>query len=253
MDTPQAKILNFVTKRPCNQQSHSFDRSTSINSRKTTTSPELIVAFVREPDGSSRSYQRVFQKLLVTIQVLLGSTFPVRCVSFDTVCCVPIGLVPKTAEAAVTGSRQGRDFVSGMIDDLESWAHRVSALTAALADRDAVIAVQAARIAELERRLGLDSSNRSKPPSCDGLTKPTAEMLRQRSRRRASDRKPGGQRGHTGGTLRRSEHPDRIADHYPATCTGCGAALDLATVHTCIGDFIPVVFRRWHRAPGWPS
>ncbi len=27
----------------------------------------------------------------------------------------------------------------------------------------------------------------------------------------------------------------------------------LATVHTCIGDFIPVVFRRWHRAPGWPS
>ncbi len=156
----------------------------------------------------------------------MGSTFPVRCVSFDTVCCFPISLVPKTAEAAVTGSRQGRHFVSGMIDDLESWAHRVSALTAALADRDAVIAVQAARIAELGRRLGLDSSNSRKPPSCDGLTKPTAEMLRQRSRRRASDRKPGGQRGHTGGTLRRSEHPDRIADHYPATCTGCGAALD---------------------------
>ncbi len=141
-------------------------------------------------------------------------------------CCVPISLVPKTAEAAVTGSRQGRDFVSGMIDDLESWAHRVSALTAALADRDAVIAVQAARIAELERRLGLDSSNSGKPPSRDGLTQPTAEVLRQRSRRRASDRKPGGQRGHPGGTLRRSEHPDVIADHYPATCTGCGAALD---------------------------
>ncbi len=143
-------------------------------------------------------------------------------------CCFPLSLAPKTAEAAVTGSRQGRDFVSGMIDDLESWAHRVSALTAALADRDAVIAVQAARIAELERRLGLDSSNSGKPPSRDGLTQPTAEVLRQRrrSRRRASDRKPGGQRGHPGGTLRRSEHPDVIADHYPATCTGCGAALD---------------------------
>ncbi len=141
-------------------------------------------------------------------------------------CCVPLSLVPKTAEAAVTGSRQGRDFVSGMIDDLESWAHRVSALTAALADRDAVIAVQAARIAELERRLGLDSSNSSKPPSRDGLTQPTAEVLRQRSRRRASDRKPGGQRGHPGGTLRRSEHPDVIADHDPDVCTGCGAALD---------------------------
>ncbi len=122
-----------------------------------------------------------------------------------------------------------------MIDDLETLAHRVSALTAALADRDSMIAefrttiaVQAARIAELERRLGLDSSNSGKPPSCDGLTKPTAEVLRQRrrSRHRTSDRKPGGQRGHPGSTLRRSEHPDRIADHYPATCTGCGAALD---------------------------
>ena len=128
---------------------------------------------------------------LVTIQVLFGSVLPVRRVSFDTVCCVPISLVPKTAEAAVTGSRQGRDFVSGMIDDLESLAHRVSALTAALADRDAVVselrttvAVQAVRIAELERRLGLDSSNSGKPPSRDGLTKPTAEVLRQRSRRR---------------------------------------------------------------------
>ena len=30
-------------------------------------------------------------------------------------------------------------------------------------------------------------------------------------------------------------------------------ARELATVHTCIGDFIPVVFRRWHHAPGFPS
>ncbi len=47
-----------------------------------------------------------------------------------------------------------------------------------------------------------------------------------RSRRRASDRRPGGQTGHPGGALRRSEHPDVIADHYPDVCTGCGAALD---------------------------
>ncbi len=115
-----------------------------------------------------------------------------------------------------------------MIDDPGTLAHRVSALTAALADRDAVIAVQAARIAELERRLGLNSSNSGKPPSRDGLVRPTAAALRQRqrSRRRASDRRPGGQTGHPGGTLRRSDHPDRIADHHPATCTGCGAALD---------------------------
>ncbi len=97
-----------------------------------------------------------------------------------------------------------------------------------IAEFRTTIAVQAARIAELERRLGLDSSNSGTPPSRDGLTKPTAEALRQRrrSRRRASDRKPGGQTGHPGGTLRRSEHPDVITDHDPDVCTGCGAALD---------------------------
>ncbi len=180
------------------------------------------------PGGPRANSDGRRSRFLVSIQVLFGSTLPVRRVSFDAVCCVPISLATQTAEAAVTGSRQGRHLVSGMIDDLESLAHRVSDLTAALADRDAVIAVQAARIAELERRLGLDSSNSGKPPSRDGLTQPTAEALRQRqrSRRRASDRKPGGQRGYPGGTLRRSDHPDVIADHDPDVCTGCGAALD---------------------------
>ncbi len=58
--------------------------------------------------------------------------------------------------------------MSGTIDDPESLTNPVADLTAALADRDAVMAVQSARIAELERRLGLDSSNSSQPPSSDG-------------------------------------------------------------------------------------
>ncbi len=128
--------------------------------------------------------------------------------------------------------------MSGTIDDLESLANRVSDLTAALAERDAVIAglratvaAQSGRIAELERRLGLDSSNSGKPPSSDGLSKPTAEESRERgkSRRRESSRKPGGQRGHKGGTLARSTIPDRVEDHYPGACAGCGGALDAGT------------------------
>ena len=56
-----------------------------------------------------------------------------------------------------------------------------------------------ARIAELERRLGLDSSNSGKPPSSDGLKKPPrVSNLRQRSGKRT-----GGQKGHPGETLRR--------------------------------------------------
>ena len=72
-----------------------------------------------------------------------------------------------------------------------------------------LLLAQQVRIAELERRLGLNSSKSGKPPSSDGLKKP----VRVRSLRQASGRKPGGQRGHPGETLRRSETPDTIVEH----------------------------------------
>ena len=55
----------------------------------------------------------------------------------------------------------------------------LAALTQAQA---AEIAALKARIAELERRLGLNSSNSSKPPSSDGLKKPArVSSLRESS------------------------------------------------------------------------
>jgi transposase len=80
------------------------------------------------------------------------------------------------------------------------------------------------RLAELERRLGLNSSNSGKPPSSDGLKKPP----RVSSLREASGKKTGGQKGHPGETLRRVEGPDAIIDHYPEACTACGAPLSAA-------------------------
>src|ERR1700756_3389713 len=85
----------------------------------------------------------------------------------------------------------------------------------------AALAAMQARIAELERRLGLNSSNSGKPPSSDGLKKP----LRVRSLREGSGKKSGGQKGHPGETLRQSETPDAVIDHDPPTCAACGAAL----------------------------
>jgi transposase len=78
------------------------------------------------------------------------------------------------------------------------------------------LAAANARIAELERRLGLNSSNSGKPPSSDGLKKPR----RTRSLREPSGKKTGGQKGHPGETLHRVENPDVVIDHYPdcATC-----------------------------------
>ena len=96
------------------------------------------------------------------------------------------------------------------------------ALVAALEAENAALK---ARLAELERRLGLNSSNSGKPPSSDGLTKPA----RARSLRDRSGKKPGGQKGHKGETLRQVAEPDVVVNHYPSACSGCGAGLDQDT------------------------
>jgi transposase len=77
------------------------------------------------------------------------------------------------------------------------------------------------RIAELERRLGLDSSNSSKPPSSDGLKEPARTM----SLREPSGKPRGGQKGHAGETLRQVMTPDVVINHYPESCAHCGAVL----------------------------
>ena len=100
----------------------------------------------------------------------------------------------------------------------------IAALQAENALLRSEMALLMARISELERRLELNSSNSGKPPSSDGLKKP----VRVSSLRQPSDKKSGGQNGHPGETLRRTETPDVIIEHYPSTCTACGAALSSA-------------------------
>jgi transposase len=80
------------------------------------------------------------------------------------------------------------------------------------------------RLAYLERRLGLNSGNSGKPPSSDGLKKPP----RVSSLREPSGKKTGGQKGHPGATLRRTEAPDATIDHYPEACAACGEPLTAA-------------------------
>jgi transposase len=73
------------------------------------------------------------------------------------------------------------------------------------------------RIEVLENRLSQNSRNSSKPPSSDGLQKPNPKSLRKRS-----GRKPGGQAGHEGRTLARSENPDHVQWHRVQGNCGCG-------------------------------
>ena len=89
-----------------------------------------------------------------------------------------------------------------------------------------MIEAQAARIAELERRLGSDSSTSSRPPSADGpYRKPP-----RRSSRTSSGRRPGKQPGDPGQTMDLVDDPDETVISDPTACARCGAGLASAPV-----------------------
>jgi transposase len=112
---------------------------------------------------------------------------------------------------------------------------RLEALVAAVQAQNVelltIVAAHSVRIVELERQLGLNSGNSGKPPSSDGLKKKPARVSSLRER---SGKKPGGQKGHPGKPLSRTETPDATIDHFPETCPGCGGTLneEMATGHT---------------------
>ena len=108
-------------------------------------------------------------------------------------------------------------------------------------------AEQRQRLEELERRVGLNSSNSGKPPSSDGPRKPPARRRKTRSLRGKFGKRSGGQPGHKGHTLRRRETPDHVKEHRQAVCGGCGAALAGADTE---GE--PVRRQVFDLSPPWP-
>ena len=102
-------------------------------------------------------------------------------------------------------------------------AHRreLAARDAVIAGQAETIAGQADRIAQLERRLGRDSSNSSKPPSPDS----PFTRGRDRSLRAKTGRRPGKQPGAPGRTLGLSDDPDEVIECAPAECGRCGRDL----------------------------
>jgi transposase len=82
----------------------------------------------------------------------------------------------------------------------------------------------AALVHERQARLAKDSHNSSKPPSSDGVGRKTKSL------RRRSGKKPGGQLGHPGETLRLVATPDAVVEHRPVRCIACQAGLEEAEV-----------------------
>jgi transposase len=105
---------------------------------------------------------------------------------------------------------------------------QVAALTAALEaalERERRLEL---RLAEVERRLGMDSTDSGTPSSKERTGAKEARRARQQSEReRSRDRKRGGQTGHPGKGLKRDPEPGERKDvPPPAECRSCRAPLD---------------------------
>ncbi len=112
-----------------------------------------------------------------------------------------------------------------ILPDLSSLTH---------AQKDTLILALFARLEALETLVRKDSHNSSKPPSSDGLAKKT------RSLREASGKKPGGQIGHKGTTLKQLAQPTQIVCHpLPPQCDRCHHLLPLN--EACVAERRQVV------------
>jgi len=83
-----------------------------------------------------------------------------------------------------------------------------------------------AEIVKLRARINANSTNSSRPPSASPFVKP-------KSLRVKTGRRPGGQPGHKGATLKVSQTPDVIVEHKIDTCSYCGCDISsqASTIH----------------------
>jgi hypothetical protein len=111
---------------------------------------------------------------------------------------------------------------------IEAKDEQIAALTAGLeASRERERRLEL-RLAEVERRLSMDSTDSGTPSSRERIGAKEARRVRQQSEReRRQDRKRGGQPGHQGKGLQRDPDPDeRKTADPPAECRSCKAGLD---------------------------
>ena len=95
-------------------------------------------------------------------------------------------------------------------------------VTAQVEELAAQLEKQAEMLKDLQARLSKNSRNSGKPPSGDGYGKEN----RTTSLRKSGQKSNGGQPGHRGHTLERSENPDHTETHQPDECTNCRTSLE---------------------------
>ena len=139
-----------------------------------------------------------------------------------------LGLVPEEPGLAEVVAEQ-RELLSRLRAVVEAKDAEVAVLRQELdAERELRRRLEL-RVAELERRLRMDSSDSGTPSSKERIgAKEARRVLRQESEReRREDRRRGGQPGHPGRGLARDPDPGERKDADPqAQCRRCGTSLD---------------------------
>jgi transposase len=144
--------------------------------------------------------------------------------------------VPDEPDPGTAGEQRG--LAARLRAVIEAKDAEIAALRAALgglrADLEAeheLVRRLELRMAELERRLGMDSTDSGTPASRESIGARERRKAERRSRQesereRRKDRRRGGQPGHAGSGLRRDPDPDeRKSADPPAQCSRCGAGL----------------------------
>ena len=85
------------------------------------------------------------------------------------------------------------------------------------------------------KRVEKDSTNSSVPPSQQSIAAQTA--LRTRSLREPSGRKSGGQEGHEGHELAKTDSPSCTEEHKAKVCPHCGAVIGEDVEQICDRDW----------------
>lgn len=116
-----------------------------------------------------------------------------------------------------------RETIGSQHTDICRLNRNIDKLNADLRKRDK-------RIKELEEKLAKyetpnkNSGNSNTPPSKENIK---AEVIRRtKTLRKPTGRKPGGQEGHEGCTLKKAQTPDETEDIMANYCTKCGASLE---------------------------
>jgi transposase len=132
-----------------------------------------------------------------------------------------------SGESDLSGGGE-RELVARLRAVIEAKDAENSALREANAALQALMRKLELRVAELERRLDMDSTDSGTPTSKEPIGKQAARRQRQESEReRRKDRKRGGQPGRTGKGLARDPDPGETkAVPPPAQCRKCAAGLD---------------------------